>query len=232
GRPFIYKAWAISFNSRLIAWSTGLLIVFGTVITFLLEYHHTLAEHQGFWAKLAAAFFTGTSSRTAGFNTAEMADFTRPTVMVIMLLMWIGASPGSTGGGIKTTTFAVAFLNIISLARGKDDLEIFRRRISNDAVNKAFAIIMLSLFAIGASIFALTITDSDKSLLDIAFECFSAYATAGLSLGITPELSDAGKVIITLTMFIGRVGLLTLLVALVRNVKSKSYQYPQEKVLL
>jgi Trk-type K+ transport systems, membrane components len=232
GRAFTYRAWVISFNSRLIAWTTFILIVVGTISTFALEYNHILAEHPTLWGKCVTAFFTGTSSRTAGFNVANMDNLTFPTVMLIMLLMWIGASPGSTGGGIKTTTFAVAFLNIISLARGKDDLEIFRRRISNDAVNKAFAIIMLSLFAIGASIFALTITDSDKSLLDIAFECFSAYATAGLSLGITPELSDAGKVIITLTMFIGRVGLLTLLVALVRNVKSKSYQYPQEKVLL
>jgi len=231
GRPFIYKAWAISFNSRLIAWSTGLLIVFGTVITFLLEYHHTLAEHQGFWAKLAAAFFTGTSSRTAGFNTAEMADFTRPTVMVIMLLMWIGASPGSTGGGIKTTTFAIAFLNIISLARGKDDLEIFKRKISNDTVNKAFAIVTLSLLAMGVSVLALTITDRDKNLMDIAFESFSAYATCGLSLGITPKLSDAGKIVITCTMFVGRVGMLTLLVALIKNMKNRNIAYPQEKVL-
>jgi Trk-type K+ transport systems, membrane components len=231
GKPFVYRAWVISFNSRLIAWASGILIVFGTLVTFLLEYHHTLAEHQGFWAKLVSAFFTGTSSRTAGFNIADMDAFTFPTIMLIMLLMWIGASPGSTGGGIKTTTFAIAFLNIITLARGKDDLEIFKRKISNDTVNKAFAIIMLSLLAMGMSVFALTITDGDKSLLDLAFESFSAYATCGLSLGVTPELSDAGKLIITCTMFIGRVGMLTLLVALIKNTKNRNLAYPQEKVL-
>ncbi|SKB82971.1 potassium uptake protein, TrkH family [Parapedobacter luteus] len=231
GRPFVYRAWVISFNSRLIAWVTAILIVFGTLSTFVLEYEHTLAEHQGFWAKLVSAFFTGTSSRTAGFNIADMDAFTFPTIMLIMLLMWIGASPGSTGGGIKTTTFAIAFLNIVSLARGKDDLEIFKRKISNDTVNKAFAIIMLSLLAMGVSVFALTITDGDKNLLDIAFECFSAYATCGLSLGITPHLSDGGKVIITITMFIGRVGMLTLLVALIKNTRNRNFAYPQEKVL-
>ncbi|MFC3200173.1 TrkH family potassium uptake protein [Parapedobacter deserti] len=231
GRAFVYRAWVISFNSRLIAWMTLILIVVSTVFTFLLEYNHTLAEHESLWGKCVSAFFTGTSSRTAGFNIADMGGFTFPTIMFIMLLMWIGASPGSTGGGIKTTTFAVAFLNIVSLARGKDDLEIFKRKISHDSVNKAFAIIMLSLLAMGVAIFALTVTDGDKSLLDIAFECFSAYATCGLSLGITPELSNAGKVIITCTMFVGRVGLLTLLVALVKNIKNKSYEYPQEKVL-
>ncbi|SEL50401.1 TrkH family potassium uptake protein [Parapedobacter koreensis] len=231
GRSFVYRAWVISFNSRLIAWATGILIVFGTLAIFLLEYDHTLAEHEGIWAKWVSAFFTATSSRTAGFTISSMPGFTFPTLMLIMLLMWIGASPGSTGGGIKTTTFAIAFLNIISLARGKDDLELFKRKISNDTVNKAFAIIMLSLLAMGVSVFALTITDGDKSLLDIAFECFSAYATCGLSLGITPHLSDGGKVIITFTMFIGRVGMLTLLVALIKNTKNRNITYPQEKVL-
>ncbi|WP_353125422.1 TrkH family potassium uptake protein [Parapedobacter pyrenivorans] len=231
GRPFSYRAWVISFNSRLIGWTTFILIVFGTACTFFLEYSHTLAEHQTLWGKIVSAFFTGTSSRTAGFNASAMSEFTFPTVMLMILLMWVGASPGSTGGGIKTTTFAIAFLNIVSLARGKDDLEIFRRKISNDAVSKAFAIIMLSFLAIGLAIFALTVTDGDKGLLNIAFECFSAYATCGLSLGITPGLSDGGKVIVTCTMFVGRVGLLTLLVALIKNTRNRNFTYPQEKVL-
>src|SRR5690606_22501598 len=160
---------------------------------------------DGFWAKLISAFFTGTSSRTAGFNIADMDAFTFPTIMIIMLNMWIGASPGSTGGGIKTTTFAIALLNIISLARGKDDLEIFKRKISNDTVSKAFAIITLSLLAMRASVFAGTLTGSDKSLLVIAFESVSAYASCGLSVGVTPQLGDAGKEIITCAMFIERV---------------------------
>lgn len=231
GRPFTYRVWVISFNSRLIAWVTLVFIVFGTVSTFIFEYNHTLAEHPTWWGKAVVAFFTGTSSRTAGLNVVPMDGLAFPTVMLTMLLMWIGGSPGSTAGGIKTTTFAVAFLNIISLARGKDKLEIFKRQISAVSVNKAFAIIMLSLLALGISILALTITDRDKELRDIAFECFSAYATCGLSLGITPELSAAGKVVITITMFIGRVGLLTLLVALIKDTRNRNLTYPKEDIL-
>lgn len=231
GRPFSYRAWVISFNSRLVGWTTFFLIVFGTLGTFLLEYNQTLVEHQTIWGKFVSAFFMGTTVRTAGFNASDMAALAFPTVTLMMFLMWIGASPGSTGGGIKTTTFAVACLNIIGLARGKDELEVFRRKISNDAVSKAFAVIALSLVTIGTAVFILTITDGDKGLLNIAFECFSAYATCGLTLGITPELSDGGKVVIACTMFIGRVGLLTLLVALIKNTKNRNFRYPQEKVL-
>ncbi len=231
GKSFIYRAWVISFNSRLIAWITLIFIVFGTVTTFFLERDHVLAAHPTLWGKWVTALFTGTSSRTAGFNVIDMDGLAFPTIMLTMFLMWIGGSPGSTAGGIKTTTFAVAFLNIISLAKGKDRLEIFKREISPGSVNKASAIIMLSLLALGVSILALTFTEPDKDLKDIAFECFSAYATCGLSLGITPELSDAGKIIITTTMFIGRVGLLTLLVALIKNTGTRNLTYPKEEIL-
>lgn len=231
GRPFIYQVWVMSFNSRLIAWITLVFILFGTVSTFMLEYNHTLSEHPSWWGKWVVAFFTGTSSRTAGLNVVDMDGLALPTIMLTMLLMWIGGSPGSTAGGIKTTTFTVAFLNIISLARGKDKLEIFKRQVSPASVNKAFAIIMLSLLAVGLSVLALTITDGDKELKDIAFECFSAYATCGLSLGLTPELSAGGKVVITITMFIGRVGLLTLLVAFIKDIRKRNLAYPEEEIL-
>jgi len=231
GRPYTYRAWVISFNTRLIMWATLLLVVFSTVATFALEYNHTLAAHHTFWGKWISAFFTGNSARAAGFSVADASSFSLPMLSTAVFLMWVGASPGSTGGGIKTTTFVVALLNIVNLARGKDKLEIFGREISTDSVSKAFAIIVLSFLAVGTTIFGLAITDSHLGLLPIAFESFSAYATCGLSLGITPQLSAAGKVIVICSMFVGRVGMLTLLVALIKNTKNRSYEYPQEKIL-
>ena len=125
----------------------------------------------------------------------------------------------------------MALLNIISLARGKEHLEIFKRRIATEATNKAFAIIVLSLVAIGTTALLLSITDGEKPIEALVFESFSAYTTSGLSLGVTPSLSNGGKLALALSMFIGRVGLLTLLVALIKNTKNKSYTYPQENVL-
>lgn len=230
-QSYTYRAWVISFNTRLVVWTSLALLVFSTAATLIFEYNHALAEHQTWWGKLVSAFFTGNSARTAGFNVSDTGGASFPMLLVMMFLMWIGASPGSTGGGIKTSTFTVAVLNILSLAKGKDSLEVFGRKVSDDSVNKAFAIILLSFFAIGLTILALTVTDGDQGFRAIAFESFSAYATCGLSLGITPELSDAGKVVITCSMFAGRVGLLTLLVALVKNTRNRSYEYPQEKIL-
>ncbi len=231
GKPYVYRAWVISFNTRLIVWVTLLLTLFATVATFILEYHHTLAEHQTLWGKWVAAFFTGNSARTAGFSLSDVGGLSLPMLALATFLMWVGASPGSTGGGIKTTTFAVALLNIFSLARGKDSLEIFGRKISSDSTSKAFAIVILSFLAVGFTVFALSITDGRLGLLPIAFESFSAYATCGLSLGITAQLSAAGKAVLIGSMFVGRVGMLTLLVALVKDMKNRSYEYPQEKVL-
>ena len=230
-KPYVYRAWVIHFNTRLVMSMTAILLVGSTLLTYLLEYGNTLQEHPTFWGKWVAAFFMGNSSRTAGFSIVDMDSLSAPTIVLSVLLMWIGAAPGSTGGGIKTTTFAIAILNIISLARGKDKLEIFGRDIAPESIHKAFAIIALSIFAVGITVFALSITDGHLGLVSITFESFSAYATCGLSLGITPLLSPAGKAIIIGCMFIGRVGLLTLLVALIKNVKSRSYEYPQEKVL-
>lgn len=146
--------------------------------------------------------------------------------------MWIGASPGSTGGGIKTTTFAVGTLNYFSLARGKDRVEVFGREISNVSVRRAFAVITLSVVVIGLAIFFLASFDQDKELLQLAFEAFSAYSTVGLSLGITGALSTPGKVVIIITMFIGRVGMLTVLLALFRKVNTYYYRYPSENILI
>lgn len=230
-RAFRHQAWIMSFNARLMTWTTVILTIASTLFFLLLEGNSTLAEHESWYGKLIASVFMGNSARTSGFSSINIEQASFPMIILMMFFMWIGASPGSTGGGIKTSTIAVATLNFLSLAKGKEHLEVFNRKVAKDSTNKAFAIIVLSFFTMGGCVFFLSMTDGDKGLKAIAFEAFSAYATCGLSLGITQHLSDAGKIIVMTTMFIGRVGLLTLLVAFIKNLKPRNLSFPEEKVL-
>lgn len=227
----VYLPWVISLNTRIVLVTTTVLLVAGSVLFYFFEYNNTLAEHSTF-GKMVVAFFGAATPRTAGFNSVDMSALNFSTVMIIFILMWIGASPGSTGGGIKTSTFALATLNFFSLARGKDRVEVFKREISDLSIRRAFAIIALSLMVIGTAVFLIASFDEEKTLLSIAFECFSAYSTVGLSVGITPDLSSAAKVVIIATMFIGRVSMLTILIAILRRVKYLNYKYPQEEILM
>ena len=230
-RESVYLPWVLSLNSRIVLMTSFVLLLAGSTLFYIFEYNNTLAEHSGF-GKVVTAFFSGATPRTAGFNSVDMSAVNFGTLMIIFLLMWIGASPGSTGGGIKTSTFAVATLNFISLARGKDRIEVYRRQITDISVRRAFAIIALSLMVIGTAVFLIASFDSDKNLLSIAFECFSAYSTVGLSVGITPQLSAPSKLVIISTMFIGRVSMLTILIAVLRRVKHLNYRYPGEEILM
>lgn len=151
--------------------------------------------------------------------------------MIYLLLMWIGASPGSTGGGIKTTVAAVAFLNTKAIIMGKQRIEVFRSEISSASVKRAFAIILLSLLVLGLSVLLLSIQDSQHGLLKLAFEAFAAFSTAGLTLGITADLSVFGKFVMMATLFIGRIGALTLLFAVVSRRSEPPYRYPVENIM-
>lgn len=226
-----YLVWSVNISTRIIVVTTVCLITLGTILYFALEYNHSLAEHKGI-GKIITAFFGAVSPRSAGFFTVETARLAPPTLVLIAFLMWIGASPGSTGGGIKTSTFAIAVLNFWNLARGKDRIEVLRKEISGIAVKRAFAIIMLSILGIGISVFLLSIAESDKNFMAVAFESFSAYCTAGMSMGITSELSSAGKLIIAVTMFAGRMSLLTVLAAFLHKLNYSSYRYPAEDILI
>jgi len=194
------------------------------------EQDATLREHRSLGGMLVTSFFGSVTPRTAGFNTVDVTALSLPTIMVYLLLMWIGASPGSTGGGIKTSTAGLAVLNMVSVIRGKDRTEFFRSEISHQSTRRAFAVIFMSLLFIGLSVFLVSINDYDKGLIKIAFEVFSAFSTVGLSLGITGALSDFSKAVIVLTMFIGRVGTVTLMVAFIRQSKALHYRYPKEEI--
>lgn len=226
-----YRPWVLNLNSRITLITTGALTLLGTLAFYFNELDNTLAEHKGI-GKVVTALFGAATPRTAGFNTIDMAALNFSTVMMVFLLMWIGASPASTGGGIKTNTFAIATLNFLSLAKGKSKIEVFRREIAETSVRRAFAVIALSLLVIGTGIFLISVFDSDKKLLDIAFECFSAYSTVGLSLGITAKLSSASKFVIIGVMFIGRVSMLTLLIAVFKKTKQQNYRYPVEELTI
>ncbi|OMP31229.1 TrkH family potassium uptake protein [Mangrovimonas sp. DI 80] len=226
-----YKPWVLNINSRITLVTTMSLTLVAFVLFFILEYHHTLAEHS-LYGKLVNALFGATTPRTAGFNAVDMKALAFPTVMITFLLMWIGASPASTGGGIKTSTFAIATLNILSLAKGKQRIEVFRREIADISVKRAFATIALSLIVIGTGIMLITVFDPQQGLLNIAFESFSAYSTVGLSLGITGSLSTPSKLIVVAIMFIGRVSMLSIIVAVFKKIKHKNYRYPSEEITI
>jgi trk system potassium uptake protein len=231
GRKHSHLPWILNINTRIVLITTLILIVVGTVHFFIFEYNNTLAEHN-LWGKIVSAFFGAVTPRTAGFNTIDTANLGISTVLMVFFLMWVGASPASTGGGIKTSTLALAVINFIGLARGKKRMEVFGREISQTSVNRAFSVVFLSVLVIAFSVFGVLLFDTEKDALDVAFECVSAFSTVGLSRGITADLSNYSKFILIFTMFVGRIGMLTVLIALFKKVTRYKYRYPAEDVLI
>jgi trk system potassium uptake protein TrkH len=226
-----YRPWILNLNSRITLVTTLSITVVAFILFYFLEYNNTLADHTGF-GKMVTALFGATTPRTSGFNTIDSSQMALPTLILVMVLMWIGASPQSTGGGIKTSTFAVAVLNILSLARGKARIEIFRREISEVSVRRAFAIITLSLVVILVGIALIAHFEPSVSLEKISFEVISAFGTAGLSLGITAGLTTASKIVLISVMFIGRISMLSVVIAVFKKVKHKNYSYPKEEITI
>ncbi len=221
----------INANTRIVLVTTLFLIAGGTLGFWLFERNGVLSG-LGWYGQLVTSFFGAVTPRTAGFNTVDMTAIALPTILFYLFLMWVGASPSSTGGGVKTSTFALALLNISSIARGRNRLEIFGREITNDSTNRAFGIIIMSIIVIGSCIFCLSYTNPGLPLKALVFESFSAFSTVGLSLGITSQINDTGKLILTATMFIGRIGTLTILVAFLRKLSNWSYRFPSEQIYI
>lgn len=221
-----------SLQSKIVLTFTLILIVFALFAFLLLEYNNpstigSLAPLQ----KLQTALFYSINSRSAGFNVLATGHMHSATLFLTIILMFIGASPGSTGGGIKTTTFGVIILAVWNVIRGKRDIEIFRRRLSERLVIKAFVITLLALFWVIFVTMLLSITES-ASFFALLFETVAAFGTVGLSTGITASLSGIGRLLIIFTMFIGRVGPLTLAVALAEQKQVLLYRYPEEEIMV
>jgi Trk-type K+ transport system membrane component len=226
-----YRPWVLTLNSRIALITTIVLTVGGTFVFFGLEKDGVLSSHSGF-GKLVTALFGATTPRTAGFNTVDASHFRFPTLLLTMFLMWVGASPKSTGGGIKTSTLAIAILNILSLAKGRERIELYRREIVEVAVKRAFAMISLSIIVIAIGVLGISAFEPDLTMIEIAFESVSAYSTTGLSMGVTSSLSPISKFIIIILMFVGRVSALTVLIAIFRNVINQNYRYPKEEITI
>ena len=228
---FKHKAQVFSFNTKFILVCNAIVLVLATLSYYIMEQRFTLTEDKSVIGEWVTSFFMANASRSAGFNSINVNFVSTPTLIMITTLMWIGVSPGSTGGGVKVTTVSLAFLNIIALARGQADINIFKRKIAIESVSKSLAIIILSVLSIALSFILLNFSDPNQPMKQLLFERVSAYTTCGLSLGVTPSLSPAGKFIVIMTMFVGRVGTLTLLVAFIKNTRNKTYIYPTEKLL-
>lgn len=223
----------ITLNTRIVIYTTIILLIGGLIFLFISEYNNTLLEHKSLFGKITAASFNSVIPRTAGFNAVDFTQMSMPSLLFIIFLMWIGGSPASTAGGIKTSTFALATLNIFSVASGKSRIQLFGRRVSSESTSRAFAILCISLITIGASIILLLIFEpKDTPLITVAFECFSAYSTVGLTLNFTPTISEPSKYVLIACMFIGRIGMLNLMVGLLRRLNHQFYEYPKENILI
>ncbi|KJF83340.1 Ktr system potassium transporter B [Photobacterium angustum] len=219
----------LSLHSKIMIIATPILLFAGTVIIWLLEHHnsHTLGplNESGQWL---AAFFQSATARTAGFNSVDIGKFTEPTMLVMMLLMLIGAGSTSTGGGIKVSTFVVAILATWSFLKQRDRVVLFKRTISNQTVTKSLAIIVVSGIVLTIAMFALMITEK-APFYEVMFETISAFATVGVTAGLTATLSEPGKYIMIVVMIIGRLGPLTLAYMLARP-KPTLLRYPEDNV--
>lgn len=222
----------LTLGSRLVLVTTASLLVFGAAGYHLLESTDPDREISSTQA-LCDAWFQSVTFRTAGFNTVEHGDMQPVTKLFAIPLMFIGASPGSTGGGVKTISFALVCLAVIAILRGRNHVEVFGRKVPPDLVNRALAINLLGVLVVMTVTMLLVLFERQPELLiDHLFEATSAFATVGVSTGITPTLSDESKIVITVAMFLGRVGPLTLLMALAGGENEGRYDYPIERVSL
>lgn len=224
------RNYSLSLHSKIVLSMTFILLFLGTCLFFISEFNNTM---KGFtWGqRVIASWFQSVTCRTAGFNTIDQSSMTSSSSLVSMILMFIGASPGSTGGGVKTSTFALLILSIIALIKGQYDLTVFKRRISTSSIRSSTGLITLSLMFIFIITFIILVIDS-FSLENTLYEAVSAFGTVGLSRGITASLSSVSKIMIIILMYIGRVGPLTVLFALSIRKKNLQYSLAEEKVTI
>jgi trk system potassium uptake protein TrkH len=222
----------LTLHARMVLGFSLLLLAAGTIAVLAMEYNNpeTLGRF-GIVGKVTNAIFTAATPRTAGFNTVPTDALRQGTLLFLMFLMFIGASPASTGGGIKTTTFGAIMVRVVSTVRGDEDATLWEKRIPQEILSRALAITVLAILMVFAVTLALTLTEG-MPLRDVFFEAVSAFGTVGLSTGITPLLSPAGRVIIIITMFAGRVGPLTLVFAFARRMRKKTVRYTPERILI
>jgi|WetSurSiteA1Bulk_404760.scaffolds.fasta_scaffold00515_3 trk system potassium uptake protein len=217
--------------TRIVLITTIILLFAGTGLYYFFENAQSM-NGMSDARKIITSFFGSVSARTAGFNVVDISAWSYPTVFLMMILMWIGASPGSTGGGIKTTTFALAIRSAWNSIRGKDQLKLGNREIGSRTLIRILSIIILSIILITTGFFSLLISEPGKNPVHLLFECVSAFGTVGLSLADTATFSKAGKIIIMILMFIGRIGPLTLFTGFMLSNRRRYYKYPELDIII
>ncbi|MGV8146198.1 MAG: TrkH family potassium uptake protein [Alkaliphilus sp.] len=224
-----------SLHTKLVVFITVLLLGIGFVVFLFLEWgNSSTLGGLGYGSRLAAAFFQSVTTRTAGFNTISTGELTNAAKLFTIMLMFIGGSPASTAGGVKTVTVGALIFMVYSVLRGRKETEMFGRRISTELVNRATTIVVIAMGVILSMTMILTITEYNQPFINILFESVSAFATVGLSTGLTPELTGTGRIIVMLMMFVGRLGPLTVAFALANKLQKNNgkIRYPEENILV
>lgn len=228
-----YKKKKFDLTSKVAIIMSMFLVVLGTVLFLVLEYGNSKSiGNLPFSTKILASFFQSVSTRTAGFNTVPLGNLSGATIFLFCILMFVGASPGSTGGGIKTTTFGVIIFYVIGIAKRKDSVSIFNRRIGWEVLNRALVILVIALLYVATIILIIASIESNLTLEQVMFEVVSAFGTVGLTLGITSQLGTISKILIICTMFLGRLGPMTFALALDGSNEIEKIQFPKENILV
>jgi trk system potassium uptake protein TrkH len=226
------QARRLTLHSKLVLFTTAVLVLIGVLSVALLEWENpaTLGSNPT-GTRLWMSLFQGVTPRTAGFSTVDYAQMRDPTLLLQIGLMFIGTAPTSTGGGVKVTTLALLTLVVLAQARGQEEVSVFGRRVPRQLIQKALAVLSLSTLLVLTATLTLMISDG-LTLLPAIFEITSAFGTVGLSMNVTPELSPFGKLLVAGVMFLGRVGPITLILALSARQKPRGYAYPQEDIAI
>ncbi|WP_073508091.1 TrkH family potassium uptake protein [Streptobacillus notomytis] len=223
----------LTINTKFSLYITVSLLFIGMFLFLIFEYtNNNSIGDLLFLKKILASFFQSVSLRTAGFNTVNLNELRLPTVLVSCILMFIGASSGSTGGGIKTNTVGIIFLGIKASMKNREEIVFSKRKISFKTFNKAVALLFVALSYLFIIFLLMSIFENDKNMVKVLFELISAMGTVGLSMGITASLTIYSKILLIITMFLGRVGLLTVILALSRSTEKGKYVYPEGNILI
>lgn len=230
------RSWRkLSLHSKVVLLSSGVLILSGFLLILLLEsWNHATFGSLSTGERILAALFQSTTPRSVGFNTIDISSMLAVSQFILIILMFIGAASGGTGGGIKTNTLVILILSTIQTFRGGGQIHAFERRISQDSVMRALAVVMTALAFVLSVTLVLTVTEdvAKDNFLVVLFEATSAFSTTGLSMGLTGELSTAGKIVVAITMFLGRLGPLTLAYALAQKKQTSKIGYPEDHILV
>ncbi|WP_148371357.1 TrkH family potassium uptake protein [Bacteroides bouchesdurhonensis] len=218
-------------NTKIVLIMTFLLLVFGTLAIAFFEWNGSF-EGMSVADKWTQAFFNASCPRTAGFNSVDLATLSVQSLLVYLALMWVGGGAQSTAGGVKVNAFAVVVLNLVAVIKGSERVEIFGRELSYDSIRRSNATVVMSLGVLFLFVFMLSMLEPGTSVMALTFECVSALSTVGSSLNLTPTLCDASKLLVALLMFIGRVGLITLMLGIIKQKKNTKYRYPSDNIII